>query len=293
MSSNDGKLHKKLIEVTVQFDGGEKKTFSGLHIQAHISELGGGNQSFATIKIYGMAQSDMNRLTVTGSINPDNRQRHKVTVAAGEADGLMQVVHTGSIDVAFINAQVQPSRLFEIQSRTALAEQMMAVKASSFKGSVQVSTILAELAKDANLTLVDKGIGTMPLDNAYFTGDPISKIHACVRAAGIAHDINNGRLTVWLSGQEKNGGVVISAKGDNVPLMIGVPSCSQYELTVATQFFTGFNLSEQVKVESDYNAPATGLWLPRSISYDLECLNPRGGGNWRTILECGRGSGNA
>jgi len=290
-------FRKKLIEVTIQFNSGTldapvygaAKTFSGLHISAQIEALAGGNQSFAVLRIYGMEHSDMNRLTVTGSIQQENRF-NKVSVSAGEVGGLMQIVHTGYIDTGFINSQTQPSRLFEIHSRTALAEQMRSVKASSFKGSVRVSAILAELARDANLTFVDKGIGTIPLDNAYFTGDPIAKIRECCHAAGIEYDINNDTLTVWLSGSETKSGIVISAKDGNNPLMIGTPSCSGYELTVATQFYTGFNYQDKVKVESNYNKPVNGYWLPVKISHDLECLNPHGSSNWRTVLECVRGA---
>jgi len=281
---------KKLIEVTIEFWNGsgysEKKTFSGLHTKSHIENLGSGGQSFATLHIFGMSHADMNRLTVTGAINQVFIAKHKVMVAAGEVDGLMQVVHTGAIDIAYIDSQIQPSRAFVIESRTALTEQLTAVKATSFEGSKQVSAILAELVKDANLTLVDKGIGTMPLDNAYFTGDPISKIKECCESVGIEYDINNGFLTVWLSGKEQKSGIFVSAAFDNVPLMIGTPSCASNILTVATQFFTGFKLSEHFEIKSTYNEPASGLWIPNKISYDLECLNPKGGGMWRTVVDC-------
>jgi hypothetical protein len=293
-------FHKKKIEVTVSFNGasegaaasyGETKTYSGLHISAHIEILSDNNHSKATVRIYGMSHNDMNRLTVVGQINQANRF-NKIQISAGDDGGLMQVVHTGYIDVGFINSQRQPSRAFEITSFTALAEQMTAVKATSYKGIKQASDILSDLANEAKLKFVDKGIGQKPLDNAYFAGDAISKIHACADAVGIRHDINNGVLTVWGGGTEKKGGVTVSAEQGNVPLMIGTPSCSGAFLTVATQFFTGFNLHEQVKVKSDYNKPATGMWLPAIITHDIECMNPHGSSAWRTTIECNRGLSN-
>lgn len=290
-------LTKKLIEVTIEFNSGtidtpvynEKKTFSGLHIQARIEVFSGVSQSRATCRIYGMSDADMNRLTVTGAINPTNRL-NRIMIAAGDKGGLMRVVYQGSIGVAFINALTQPSRCFEIQSFTALDVQLTPVKASSFKGSVAVADILQKLADEAGLKFENKGITAKPLDNAYFTGDTISKIKACAKATGIGYHINNGALVVWTHGQEPKSGVEVNSNLGNEPLLIGSPSCSGAFVTFNTQFFTGFALAEELSLKSKYNKPANGRWTPVKITHNLECLSPRGGSVWNTTVDAMRGN---
>ena len=285
-------LTKKLIEITIEFsDGGEKKTFSGLHMQAHIEVFSGVSQSRATCRIYGMSDHDMNRLTVTGAINPTNRL-NKIMIAAGDKGGVMRVVYQGSIGLAFINANTQPSRCFEIQSFTALDVQLTPVKASSFKGSVAVADILKKLADEANLKFENKGITAKPLDNAYFAGDAISKIKACAKATGIGYHINNGSLVVWTLGQEQKSGVEVNADRGNEPLLIGSPSCSGAFVTFRTQFFTGFTLTEELSLRSKYNKPASGRWKPVKITHSLECISPRGGSDWSTTVDAMRGGQN-
>lgn len=289
-------LTKKLIEVTIEFNSGtldapaynEKKTFSGLHIQARIEVFSGVSQSRATLRIYGMSDHDMNRLTVTGAINPTNRL-NRIMIAAGDKGSIMRVVYQGSIGVAFINANTQPSRCFEIQSFTALDVQLTPVKASSFKGSVAVADILQKLADEAKLKFENKGITAKPLDNAYFSGDAISKIKACAKATGIGYHINDGALVVWTLGQERKSGVVVSSDLGSEPLLIGSPSCSGAFVTFRTQFFTGFALTEELSLKSKYNKPANGRWKPVKITHNLECISPRGGSDWSTIVDAMRG----
>jgi len=83
------------------YNDSDKKTYSGLWITADVELLGMGQQSSATLGIYGMSQSDMNRLETTGSIQQQNTRINKIMVAAGEVGGAMYVVHEGFIDTAY------------------------------------------------------------------------------------------------------------------------------------------------------------------------------------------------
>jgi len=287
---------QKLIEVTIWLNSGtvaapvyndaDKKTYSGLWITADIELLGMGQQSSATLGVYGMSQSDMNRLETTGSIQQQNTRINKIMVAAGEVGGTMYVVHEGFIDTAYPEI-TQPKTKFTIFSATALDAQMKPVAASSYQGSVQVSVILADLAKEAGLTLKDLGVKKV-MDNAYLTGNAIDKINTVCRAVDIEHNIKGTVLTVFEKQHVKDSGVVISAVAGAYPLMLGVPHCSSFELSVKTVFYTGFDMAKAVKVESTDHPNATGMWQPCKITHHLECFSQNQGATWETALQCTR-----
>lgn len=287
---------QKLIEVTIWLNSGtvaapvfndaDKKTYSGLRVIANIELLGMGQQSTANISIYGMSQSDINRLETTGSIQQQNTRINKIMIAAGEVGGAMYIVHEGFIDTAYPEI-TQPETKLTIFSATALDAQMKPVAASSYQGSVQVSVILADLAKEGNLTLNDLGVKKV-MDNAYLTGNAIDKINTVCRAVDIEHNIKGTVLTIFEKQHVKDSGVVISAAVGSNPLMLGVPHCSSFELTVSTVFYTGFDLAKAVKVESTDHPNSTGMWQPQKITHLLECYTQNATANWKTVLQCTR-----
>lgn len=289
-------FNKKIIEVTIWLNTGtlaapvyndsDKKTYTGLRVESTIELLGMGQQSNATIAIYGLSQSDINRLETTGSIQSQNMRMNKILIAAGELGGSMYVVHDGFIDTAYPEI-TQPQTKFVIFSATALDAQMKPVQASSYQGSVQASVILKDLAAEANLTLKDSGVKKV-IDNVYLTGNTKEKIKTLCHALDIDFDIKNNELRIWEKQHVKDGGIVISASVGANPLMLGVPHCSSYELTVSTMFHTGFDLSQAVKVESTDHPAASGMWQPVKITHKLDCLSLGENANFKTELQCTR-----
>jgi len=280
-------LTEKLIEITVSLNVGEpeapiyeKVTFSGLRIK--VAVVGGtmASQGQLQASIHGLTPDMMARLTTTGYIRQSNNQ-HRILVAAGDKGGVLSTVYEGTIYSAYCSVQ-QPISEFQLLASSAMGADITPVGASSFKGAVSVSEIMATLAKTAGYDFENNKV-TATLNNPYFTGTTWEKIARVARAAGIVYAINNNKLSIWNDGAEAKEDIIISSEPNNVPQMIGTPSVGGSGLSIRTLFYPSFDLTKSYEVKSSDYPLANGQWVPVSVMHDLECLMPNGA--WFTQVE--------
>lgn len=284
-------LDKKVIEITVSINSGtidspvfEEITLKGL--RCSVAVLGGtlSGQGQLQCSIHGLTPELMAKLTVTGFIRQENRG-NQIMVAAGNDNGVLSIVYTGTILEAFANIN-QPESTFQIIALSALKSAVIPVAASSYQGSKSVSMIMEDFAKDAGYDFKDEGVKAV-LSNSYFTGTVWDKIKRCAAAADILYALNNNTLTIWNDGDEKKEDVIITSDLGNKPLMIGVPKCGGSGLSLSTLFYPSFYFTKKYEVISKDFPLANGLWIPTSIVHTLE--SETDGGVWLTDIEFKRG----
>ena len=260
-------------------------TLTGPRVSAIINQAGGISQGQLDLRIFGLTQSHMNSLTVLQGpriIQPG----YSVTVSAGTQPSGMAIVYSGNILRSFPDYEGAPDVALHVTSLSAIASALQSIPPSSYQGSADVATIMANLARVSNPPLLFENNGvSVRLSNPYFWGSTLSQIEACAEAAGIGHAIVTGGdgqkiLAIWPAG---------GSRGGQIPLISPQTGLRAYPTPtpLGVDFTTVFNPSIQfrsnVKIQSDI-ANCCGVWTVKQMSHTLESQTPDGA--WFSRVSC-------
>lgn len=279
---------KRKIDVTInlatgQFgdDKGQDVTLQGLRVSAAFVAYNGDAQGQLQARIFGMPLSMINQLTTIGNIMTQ-RRNNRITVTAGDEGGAMATVYEGQILQAYGDFNGAPEVVFNVLALAAAFDSVKPVPPSSYVGSVDAANVMTDLAKLMGITFENNGVSVM-LSNAYFSGDAMTQVRECARAARINYTVDRGKLAIW-----PGSGFRV---GDPVPIspatgMMGYPSFSSDGIMVSTLFNPNVQLGGRVNVTSDLTV-ACGVWNVFKVAHVLESETPNG--QWFTQIGCQRG----
>jgi hypothetical protein len=256
-------------------------TLSGLRVSAAISKAGSPSFSQAQLRIYGMTESQMNKLSTLGQRVSEQR-KNTVAVQAGDDQSGMSLVFQGTIYEAWADFNAAPEVVFNVAATSGMYDNIKPVPAKSFRGPTDAAVIMAGLARDMNLTFENSGVGGIMLSSPYFPGTARRQAEACAKAANINWLIDNNTLAIWPKG---------AARGDQVPLlspgtgMRGYPTYNSTGVAIVALYNPSLTYGGKIKVQSD-QTPACGIWLVQVLDYDLEAETP--GGAWYCRIEAVR-----
>ncbi|MBU9656058.1 baseplate hub protein [Burkholderia cenocepacia] len=270
---------RKRIDLTITLgegefgdDGSNTVTLTGLRVQSLITIPGGESMAGAQVRVYGLPISMMNQLTTIGPINTAYRN-NKVLMAAGDDESGMHIMYSGTIGEAYADFQGMPDVAFNVLGWAGLYDSVKPVGALSYVGTVDVATVMEELAKTMGLTFENNGV-QVQLSNPYFPGTALAQVRACARAADINYLIDRDTLAIWPRAGAR------ATTGD-IPLispetgMRGYPMFSSKGITVVTEFNPNIKFGVPVKVRSSLEA-ANGIWNICDLSHALESELPDG-----------------
>lgn len=271
------------IELTIKLGAGtfgeqlgDTVTLSGFRVFADMSAPAGESMGAIQMRVYGLSQSVMNKITSIGVFG-QVAGASKLIVAAGEKGKALTTIFNGSIWQAWVDYNAAPEVPFNIIAYVGMDIALKPVGVNSYTGATDVSLIMSELAKAAGYAFVDVGVN-VTLASPYLPGTLLDQIRDCAFAAGISYKIENDILTIW-----PKGGVVdspepvISAETG----MIGYPSVSSQGLTIKTLFNPDVTLGGMINVESSIKM-ATGKFQVLNYTHSISCLAP--GGPWFTEI---------
>jgi hypothetical protein len=259
-------------------------TMSGLRVSANVTKAGGTGATMAQIRIYGMTLQDMNKLSTLGKPVTQDR-RNVVAVSAGVAGGGMALVFAGNINQAWADLNAAPQAAFIVLAVDGGLLATMPLSANTWKGSIDVATIMASLANQMGLTLENNGVSVI-LDNPYLWGSARDQVQSVAEQAGINYIIENvgtgsarGTLAIWPKNKTRGGSAVLVSKDSG---MVGYPTFTQNGMAFKVLYNPTIIFGSQIKVESEIET-ANGYWTPISIDHDLESETP--GGQWFTTIQ--------
>lgn len=275
---------KKRLEMTVtlgvgQFgaDLGDTVTIGGARMLATLRNPGGESMGMCQLRVWGLRQETMNKLTTIGQINRAVRVKNTVSLAAGDDDAGMTIAFAGTIFDAWADYNSSPDVPFNIIAYAGLDVAVKPVNATSYRGAAGVATIMQALASEAGLAFENNGVDVV-LSNPYFPGTTLEKIRRCARAAEINYTIDRGTLSIWSAGGRAGQVPLISPETG----MVGYPSLSSKGMTLRTLYNPKIELGRDVKVQSAIPM-ACGTWRVFDVSHDLSCELPDG--PWFTTTE--------
>lgn len=278
---------KKKIDIIMQLEG--NKTFSdmgdntvsltGLRVEANFAQVGGiGQGSKASIKIYGMSQNDMNKLSVIALGNGQTTftSQNKITVLAG-VEGDMTKVYEGVMFSAWADYSNLPEVPFIIQA-TALADQQnKPAKAHSWEKGYDLGTALGELAGELGLSFYNMNVNRK-MESTTLEGDLVRQAETLVSTYGIYSQIEFNMMTIAEYGTAVEH-TIIDVNPESG--LIGVPSVGSKGLSINTLFNINYKLSGTINLKS-LLSQADGKWQITSVNHNLETEKQNGA--WFTTM---------
>jgi hypothetical protein len=279
-------INKKVLSLTITLGSGafgeelgDTVTLTGFRMTADAVNPGGDSMGRCQIRVFGMRDDVMNKLTTIGSVNTAIKAKNAVLLAAGDADAGMSTVFSGTILDAWADYNAAPDVAFNIIAYSGLAAAIKPVGATSYKGVTDVAAIMNDIAiNEMGIAFENNGV-TAKLASPYLPGTAVDKIRAAARAAGIMWAIENETLIIWPSSGTRAGTVPLVSFETG---MVGYPSLSSKGMTVKMMFNPNIKLGGDIEVKSAIPM-ACGTWHVFSVAHNLS--SEMADGPWFTTAE--------
>jgi hypothetical protein len=266
---------------------------TGLRMSAVIK--GAGLPAFpeASIRIYGLAQQDMNALAIVPVQGGKPEYTFNTVQIEADSGNGFTFVFSGQIFQAGPDYSALPDACLYVHAQSAGFDQLTPANPTSYPGVANVADIVGNIASKMSMTFENDGV-TGTLTNAYYTGTLTSQLRRVCKDANIYCAIENQSL------------VVISPAGvarTKVPPwtltpssgLVGYPEVlGNGYLNVRSIFNPAYRQNGPITVQGSdvvidptlpktLNSLADGNWIIGPLTHTLECLKP--GGAWFTDMK--------
>ena len=265
---------------TIPGASGNTLVARGLRVQATISKPDA-TPPVAELRIYGLTLAAMNGLSTIG-LPPQVYTGNTVAIMAGDDRGTSQVF-SGHIMEAYAELNEAPDSTFVVRAQTGLMQRMAPVPPTSFNGSVDVATVMAQLASIAGYTFWNNGVQGVMLDSCYLRGTAQEQIEAVRAHADISANVDGNKLTIWpKTGSSTPPSQVVPRIAADTG-MIGYPRFNAGMVSVDMEFNPSITQGGTIQVESVIK-PASGQWIVLGLQHHIESETLDGA--WLTHADC-------
>ena len=262
------------------FGGGNNNVveLSGMKAVCDILNAGGMFMPQARMRIFGVAQDTMQQLTML-AWESMGIAKNIVQVHAVDGDS-KTLVYDGTITNAWPDYQSAPDVFLHIEAQGFYWDQINPVEPSSYQGTVDAATVIADICKDMGAEFENNGVN-VKLSNPYFPGTNLEKIKAVVDAAGIDMYTEGNVIAICYRNQPR--------QKDTIPLvgpetgLIGYPVFGRLGVTFNTLFNPSIMFGGKVKIDTEVK-PAAGVWAVTGLSHYLSSQAPNG--PWFSEIKC-------
>lgn len=254
-------------------DGNDTVDFKGLRCSVTINVTGGMQMASADIRVFGMPLEVMHKLTILNTLNYTQGRFNTVAISAGTSDKVA-LCFTGGISEAWIDAKGQPDVAFHVAAHAGLIDTLKPVDPTSFKGSVDVATVLTGIAAKMTPPRIFEGNGvSIQIADPYLPGTAADQIKAIVRAAKITVVDDGQTLAIYPDNGNRSslGAVDISPETG----LVGYPAFSQNSIDAMMLFNAAVQCGMQANMKSQLPT-ATGKFNIYKLSHTLDSEIPDG-----------------
>jgi hypothetical protein len=266
---------------------------SGLRISATVK--GAGLPAFpeASIRIYGMAQQDMNALAIVPVQGGKPEYTFNTVQIEADSGNGYSFIFSGQIYQAGPDYSGAPDVCLFVHAQSAGFDQLTPANPTSYPGTANVADIVNNIASKMSMAFENDGV-TGTLTNAYYSGTLTNQLRKVCKDAGIYASIENQNL------------LVISPAGvarTNVPSwvlsptsgLVGYPEVlGNGYLNVRSIFNPAFRQNGPITIQGSdvvidpslpktLNTLADGDWIIGPLTHVLESNKPQG--QWFTDLK--------
>lgn len=246
-------------------------TLQGFRATADIDKAGGMMMGTLRAKIYGVKQQDMNSVTTLqwkpGTLIPN-------TVEVYAIDGAAEtLVFAGNIVNAWADYQSMPDVFLHIQAQSAFFNALKAIPPRSFKGGVDVASVMAQIARDLGYTFENNGVTTQLVD-VYLPNTGMEQAKDLARAAGCDLYLDDKILAITPPNVPRKVIIPLISPASG---LVGYPTFDGVGVNFQTLFNPAITFGGSIKLETDVQQ-AAGEWVVTSVGHRLESEKP--GGAW-------------
>lgn len=247
----------------------------GFRALADIDKAGGVQMGTLRAKIFGVSQADMNSVTTLqwkpGSLIPN-------TVEVFAIDGLSEtLVFAGNIVNAWGDYQSMPDVYLHIQAQAAFFNQLQAVSPRSYKGSLDVASAMAQIARDMGYTFENNGV-KIQLSDVYLSNTGIEQAKDLARAAGCDLYVDDKILAITPPNVPRKSIIPLITPDTG---LIGYPTFDGVGVNFQTLYDPSITFGGSIRLVTDV-LQAAGEWVVTSIAHRLESEKP--GGAWFSTI---------
>jgi hypothetical protein len=236
-------------------------SLAGLRVVANITKRASPSFDAASIRIYGMTPSDMNKVSTLGVPQVMIRPGNTIKVIAGDAINGLTSVFSGNINRAYQVLNDAPETYFQIDSWQGLIPAMTPdVTPVSTPGQLDVATTMQTLASQQGFNFENNGVD-IKLPISYYAGTVMDQMQAIAHDADIEMYIDSSTEPAVLAIWPKN-----KTRGSNIPLvqaspgfdaqLVGYPQFEQFGIQFRTIFSPLLKLGGMIKMNSSLYPPS-------------------------------------
>lgn len=267
---------------------------TGLRMTAIVT--GAGIPAFpeASLRIYGMAQQDMNALAVvkvTGG-KPDYSNLNSLQIEADSGNGFA-FVFSGQIYQAGPDYSQLPDVSLSVHAQAGGFEQLIPAQPTSYPVGVPVSTIVSNIASKMSRVFENDGVTAIASGNPYYAGTLTDQLRTVCAQYNILYSLEaTNLLVISPAGVARTNVAAWTLSPDSG--LVGYPEVlGNGYLNVRSLFNPAFRQNGPLTIEGsdvviDPNLPTTlnslanGKWVIGPLTHMLEALKP--GGAWFTDM---------
>jgi hypothetical protein len=266
---------------------GNSLQLTGLRMSATIQ--GGGLPAWpsATVRIYGMLQTDMNALAVQQLTNGKTGYlQNTVLIEANSGNG-WSAVFAGNILTAAPNYDAMPDVSFDVTAMTGLFDSVNPATVTSFPGSAGIADILSTIVAKMNRKFINNGVTGVTSGAVYRPESTTEQLRLVCQAYNIdaVFSADDTAVTVTPKGSaDTSFNFTLSPTSG----LVGYPKAlANGMVSIRALFNPAFHVKAPITiansdvvidpgVPSTLNSLANGDWLVTSITNTLEALKPDG-----------------
>lgn len=250
-------------------------TLQGFRAIADIDKAGGMMMGTLRAKVFGVKQVDMNSVTTlqwkAGLLIPN-------TVEVFAIDGAAEtLVFAGNIVNAWADYQSMPDVYLHIQAQSAFFNALKAIPPRSFKGGVDVASVMAQIARDLGYIFENNGVTTQ-LTDVYLPNTGMEQAKDLARAAGCDLYLDDKILAITPPNVPRKVIIPLISPASG---LVGYPTFDGVGVNFQTLFNPAVTFGGSVKLETDVQQ-AAGEWVVTSVGHRLESEKP--GGAWFSTI---------
>lgn len=248
---------------------------TGLRVSASINKDGLPSMDSATIRVWGLTKSLLNKLTQLGKPIQFTRT-NTVIVEAGDDQSGMSQVFQGTIWTSYADFSDMPNVPLVMTCMSGAISAAKPVKPISFPNGADVSVIMQQIG--ASMTPVKSvqnfGVNTHLAGALYYPGTALDQMKAVAQAANCNADASGSTLDIWpIDGVRGSNGSIPEMGPDSG--LIGYPTYSDYGISIRSLYQPGLVRGGNFTLKTSVTQ-ANGSWTAASLAYDLESETPDG-----------------
>lgn len=279
--------NKKSLRFTITlavgvFSGTDNQVvIEGARAVVNIQKGGGQMMTFATCRIFGLAQDLMAKLTTLAFLAMSyTKNILQIEVIDGDAKTL---VYLGQIINAWGDYSNAPDVCLYIETQTGFFDQLEVAPPISYSGTVNTADIIQQVATGMGLGKIENNGVDSKVNKPTYSGTYIDQLRAITQDKEIDFYFDSGVLAITPKGIARTQGVRTIPKISDKSGLIGYPTFDKVGITFKNLFNPDIRFGGQILMESDI-PQANGVWQVSSVNYDLESEKPNG--QWFASVRC-------